>query len=259
MQPLHCPVRGTLVFLERVPGGTGVVPGREMREGGECVPWTLMGCWLHPPRVGAENTRRELGEIPAHFCPEEELEAWPVQATPEHPSHPACPAQGCHLCHLRRSPSPRRSGTGLKGPGGRVQASPSSWLSRLFTSASRCSTVFSTVWGKRDGNRVGRGRGHEWCPVLLSQEHLVCSGERTGCQGTWALLVQSLPCPPPSSLNDKILGPPLWGCSWHGFFSVIGSVTRIPSLFQGLHHGSSHSFCCLAPWWQLCQMTSLGF
>ena len=42
------------------------------------------------------------------------------------------------------SPSPRRSGVGLKGPWGRFQDSSSSWLSRPFTSASRCSTVFST-------------------------------------------------------------------------------------------------------------------
>lgn len=77
-----------------------------------------------------------------------------------HPT-PLAQLQGCHLCHLRCSPSPRRSGVRLKVPGGRFQASPSSWLSRPFTSASRCSTVFSTIWSKRDENRVGWGRGAE--------------------------------------------------------------------------------------------------
>lgn len=73
------------------------------------------------------------------------------------------------------------------------------------------------------------------------------------------------PCLPLSSPAHKIRGP----CSLRRLpvlalrrFSVTGLTrkpSRFPLPFQNRTTESSHFFCCPAPWWQLCQMTGLGF
>jgi hypothetical protein len=111
---------------------------------------------------------------------------------------------GSPLCWLSCLPSPGRSGAGLKGPGGRFQASSSSRPSRPLTSTSRCSTVFSTIWEE--------GGIHEHSQLLLCGPHpmsalwalhpVECSEERTGCCRIQVLHI-SFAALPPGGISAK--------------------------------------------------------
>lgn len=104
----------------------------------------------------------------------------PVQATPEHPFHPACPASSLPPEALTIS---QEVGGRAEGPRGQVPGQPLQLAQQAFQFSLQ---VLHRLLHRLEQERwewggVGqRSRGRQWCPVLLSQEHLVCSGERSG-------------------------------------------------------------------------------
>ena len=101
---------------------------------GCCGDWNSAGCpflmlgYSTPGGVGRQLSGGVGGGGSSQFCPKEKRETpWLVHGVEQ--LSPLLPSPGgCHLHYpsCSPSPSPRRSGIRLKGPGGKFQASSSS-------------------------------------------------------------------------------------------------------------------------------------
>lgn len=151
----------------------------------------MLGCSNPRVRVEAENIWGELGGMPSHFCPKEELE--PLPACPSytqaisvrwstHPQPQSLSSLPLELLTISEEVGGRAEGPGGQVPGQLLQLAQQAFhfcLQVLHCLLHRLEQgKMETGWG---GGR--KSQGQEWCQVLLNQEQLVVQWEENWVPG----------------------------------------------------------------------------